>query len=93
MILQIYIAGGYLALILYALLLENNNFREYFSELIKLFLNKSHIKNVHPYSAMQTLSIFCLVLSWISFIGIIAVVYDFLKMKKQNKNKEIENYE
>ena len=66
--LELFIAGGYLAIIIYALLLDNNGFRDYmtaFAEtIIKIFNNKKY----QPYKIMQMFGVVLLICSCMGLI-------------------------
>lgn len=84
---ELYIAGGYLAIIIYALMLDNDGFREYMHDLCAIILKGSKIENMHPYSVMQSIGLIFLFGSWLSFVGIGLLIYDYLKMKNKTDKK------
>jgi len=71
--LEIYIAGGYLAILIYALLLNNDAFREYTEYIIKTL----KIKKLHPYSIMQLFGIILLSISWCGVILVGLLLLDY----------------
>ena len=75
--LELYIAGGYLALIIYSLLLDNNGFRDYVEALAASIIKLNKIKNTHPYSLIQMFGIILLIISWpgIIIIGLLLLDY------------------
>ena len=89
---EFYILGGYLALLLYAVLLDDvKPFLEYMTALAETFIKANHIKKTHPYSLLQSFGVFLLLTSWVGIIMLLGFVGDFLISKhknKKNKNKE-----
>lgn len=80
----IYFLGSYIAVIIYALLLDITDFREYMAEISDELMKLLNV-NGHSYTMLVTLSIFVVLFSWFSLVGIIMLFYDYIDMKIKNK--------
>ena len=76
------IAGGYLGIIIYGLLLENNGFCNYMSSFAETIIKIFNIEKIHPYTIMQMFGVVLLICSW---IGLIVFDYYFNYKNKQKK--------
>lgn len=92
--LEIYIGGGYLAIIIYALLLENNGFCDYMTAFAETIIKKFHIEKRHPYiimhmtyTIMQICGIVLLLCSWIGLVLLGLLVFDYY-FNYKNKQKK-----
>ena len=84
--LELFIAGGYLAIIIYALLLDNNGFRDYITAFAETIIKIFYIEKAHPYTIMQMFGIVLLLCSWIGLILLGLLVFDyFISYKKKIK--------
>ena len=66
--LELLIAGGYLAIIIYALFLDNNGFRDYMTAFAETIIKIFHIKKTHPYTIMQIFGVVLLLCSWVGLV-------------------------
>lgn len=83
---EFYILGSYLAILLYAVLLDDiKSFCEYMSALAETFIRVNHIKKMHPYSLLQSFGVFLLLTSWVGIIILLCFIGDFLISKYKNK--------
>ena len=80
---EIYILGSYLAVLIYAFLLQFDSFREYMELLIDSINNVT--KKVHPYSLMVAFSSILIITSWIGFLCMIAIICDYRDFIYKNK--------
>ena len=85
--LELFIAGGYLAIIIYALLLDNNGFRDYMSSFAETIIKIFNIKKIHPYTIMQMFGVVLLICSWIGLILLGLLVFDYY-FNYKNKQKK-----
>ncbi len=76
-ILSILLGGGYLAIILYALLLNNDGFRDYVTAFAETIIKMYKIKKMHPYSLMQIFGVILLLTSWLGIAIIILLLVDY----------------
>ena len=84
--LEIYIIGGYIAILLYALLIENSkDFREYMIQLMEVVIKTCKIKKTHAYTLISTFSVILLFTSWIGLLFLLFLIGDFLIAKYKNK--------
>lgn len=85
--LELFIAGGYLSIIIYALLLDYNSFRDYMTLFAETIIKIFHIEKTHPYTIIQTFGIVLLLCSWISLVllGLLLFDYYFNYKNKQKK--------
>lgn len=83
--LELIIAGGYLAIIIYALLLENNSFRDYMTAFAETIIKIFHIEKTHPYTIMQMFGVILLLCSWIGLILLGLLIFDYIKYKNKQK--------
>ena len=85
--LELIIAGGYLAIIIYALLLNNNGFCDYMSSFAETIIKIFNIRKIHPYTIMQMFGVVLLICSWIGLIllGLLLFDYYFNYKNKQKK--------
>ena len=85
--LELFIAGGYLAIIIYALLLDNNGFCNYMSSFAETIIKIFNIEKIHPYTIMQMFGVVLLICSWIGLIllGLLLFDYYFNYKNKQKK--------
>lgn len=77
--LQLYITGGYLAILIYSLLLDNNGFREYIESFAETVKKMCEIKKTHPYTLMQIFGVLLLLISWLGLIVIGILLFDYFK--------------
>lgn len=75
---SILLGGGYLAIILYALLLNNDDFREYVTAFAETIIKMYKIKKTHPYTIMQMFGVVLLLCSWIGLVLLGLLIYDYL---------------
>jgi hypothetical protein len=85
MALELLIAGGYLAIIIYALLLDNDSFRDYMTAFAETIIKIFHIKNTHPYTIMQMFGVVLLLCSWIGLLLLGLLIFDYIKYKNKQK--------
>jgi len=86
--LEIFIAGGYLALLLYAILVENVvDFREYMTQLMEVVIKTFKIKNMHPFTLIVNLGLLLLFTSWIGFVILLYLIIDFAILQYKNRKK------
>lgn len=86
---EVYILGGYLAVLLYGILLDNvKGFLEYMTELMNTVIKVYKIKKTHPYTLMSVLGMFLFTMSWFGVFGMLFLVYDFIDFKYKNKEKK-----
>ena len=83
--LELFIAGGYLAIIIYALLLDNNSFRDYMTTFVKTIIKIFHIEKTHPYTIMQMLGVILLLCSWVGLFLLGLLLFDYIKYKNKQK--------
>lgn len=83
--LELLIAGGYLAIIIYALLLDNDSFRDYMTAFAETIIKISHIKKTHPYTIMQMFGVVLLLCSWIGLLLLGLLIFDYIKYKNKQK--------
>lgn len=87
--LELFIAGGYLAIIIYALLLDNNGFCNYMSSFAETIIKIFNIEKIHPYTIMQMFGVVLLICSWIGLILLGLLVFDYYfnyrKLQKYTK--------
>ena len=87
--LELFIAGGYLAIIIYALLLENNGFCNYMSAFAETIIKIFNMGKTHPYTIMQMFGVVLLICSWIGLILLGLLVFDYYfnyrKLQKYTK--------
>ena len=84
--LSILLGGGYLAIILYALLLNNNGFREYITTFAETIIKMYKIKKMHPYLLMQIFGVILLLTSWLGIAIIILLLVDYYFNYKNKQN-------
>ena len=84
---ELFITGGYLAIIIYALLLDNNGFCNYMSTFAETIIKIFNIGKTHPYTIMQMFGVVLLICSWIGLIllGLLLFDYYFNYKNKQKK--------
>lgn len=75
--LELLIAGGYLAIIIYALLLDNDSFRDYMTAFAETIIKIFHIEKTHPYTIMQMFGVGLLICSWIGLILLGLLIFDY----------------
>lgn len=75
--LELLIAGGYLAIIIYALLLDNDSFRDYMTAFAETIIKIFHIEKTHPYTIMQMLGVVLLLCSWIGLVLLGLLIFDY----------------
>ena len=75
--LELFIAGGYLAIIIYGLILENNGFRDYMTAFAETIIKVFNIGKIHPYTIMQMFGVVLLICSWIGLIFLGLLVFDY----------------
>lgn len=85
--LELYIVGGYLAIIIYALLLDNNSFRDYMTAFAETIIKIFHIEKTHPYTIMQMFGVVLLICSWIGLVLLGLLVFDYY-FNYKNKQKK-----
>lgn len=85
MVLELLIAGGYLAIIIYALLLDNDSFRNYTTTFAETIIKIFHIKKTHPYTIMQMFGVVLLLCSWIGLLLLGLLIFDYIKYKNKQK--------
>ena len=85
MVLELLIAGGYLAIIIYALLLDNDSFRNYMTAFAETIIKIFHIKKTHPYTIMQMFGVVLLLCSWIGLLLLGLLIFDYIKYKNKQK--------
>ena len=85
--LELFMAGGYLGIIIYGLLLENNGFRNYMSAFAETIIKVFHIGKIHPYTIMQMFGVVLLICSWIGLILLGLLVFDYY-FNYKNKQKK-----
>lgn len=85
--LGLFIAGGYLAIIIYALLLDNNGFRDYMISFAETIIKIFNIGKTHPYTIMQMFGVVLLICSWIGLILLGLLVFDYY-FNYKNKQKK-----
>ena len=83
---ELYILGGYIAILLYGVLLDETGFRDYMTSLMEIIIKKFNIKKTHPYTLMFTLGTLFLLTSWVGLLCLLLLIGDFLIMKHKNKN-------
>jgi len=83
--LELLIAGGYLAIIIYALLLDNNGFRDYMTVFSETIIKIFHIEKTHPYTIMQMFGVVLLLCSWIGLVLLGLLIFDYIKHKNKQK--------
>lgn len=80
---EIYILGGYLAILIYTFLLDNSKkFLDYMTQLMEIVINIASIKKVHPYTLITVFGMFLLFSSWIGILCLLFLIVDFIKTKK-----------
>ena len=84
--LELLMAGGYLAIIIYALLLDNNSFRDYMTAFAETIIKIFHIEKTHPYTIMQMFGVILLLISWLGIflVGCLLIDY-FINYKNVKK--------
>ena len=75
--LELYIVGGYLAIIIYAALLDNNSFRDYMTTFAETIIKIFHIEKTHPYTIMQMFGVVLLLCSWIGLVLLGVLIFDY----------------
>ena len=85
--LELFIAGGYLAIIIYALLLNNNNFCDYMTAFAETIIKIFHIEKTHPYTIMQMFGVILLLCSWIGLVLLGLLIFDYY-FNYKNKQKK-----
>ena len=84
--LEFFIVGGYITILLYALLVENvKDFREYMIQLMDVVIKTCKIEKTHAYTLISTFGVILLFTSWIGFIILMLLIGDFLIAKYKNK--------
>lgn len=83
--LELFIAGGYLAIILYSILLDNNSFRDYMTTFTETIIKIFNIKKTHPYTIMQMFGVVLLLCSWIGLALLGLLIVDYFNYKNKNK--------
>ena len=84
---ELFITGGYLAIIIYALLLDNNGFCNYMSTFAETIIKIFNIEKTHPYTIMQLFGVVLLICSWIGLILLGLLVFDYY-FNYKNKQKK-----
>ena len=84
---ELFITGGYLAIIIYALLLDNNGFCNYMSTFAETIIKIFNIEKTHPYTIMQMFGVVLLICSWIGLILLGLLVFDYY-FNYKNKQKK-----
>lgn len=74
---QLLMAGGYLTIIIYALLLNNNSFRDYMTTFTETIIKLFHIEKTHPFTIMQMFGVVLLLCSWIGLVLLGLLVFDY----------------
>ncbi len=82
---ELFIAGGYLAIIIYALLLDNNSFRDYMTAFAETIIKIFHIEKAHPYTIMQIFGVVLLLCSWVGLVLLGLLLFDYIKYKNKQK--------
>lgn len=77
MVLELLIAGGYLSIIIYALLLDNDSFRDYITAFAETIIKIFHIEKTHPYTIMQMFGVVLLLCSWIGLVLLGLLIFDY----------------
>lgn len=85
--LELYIVGGYLTIIIYAVLLDYNGFRDYMITFAETIIKILHIEKAHPYTIMQMFGVVLLVSSWIGLIVLGLLLFDYY-FNYKNKQKK-----
>jgi len=83
--LELIIAGGYLAIIIYALLLDNHSFCDYLIIFAETIIKIFHIKKTHPYTIIQIFGVVLLLCSWIGLVLLGLLIFDYIKYKNKQK--------
>ena len=86
--LEIYVVGGYLAIFIYSLLLDNNGFRDYITSFAETISKLWHIEKPHPYTIMQMFGVVLLLCSWIGLVLLGVLVFDYYYFNYKNKEKK-----
>ncbi len=81
------ILGGYLGIIIYALLLENNGFSDYMTSFAETIIKIFNIGKNHPYTIMQMFGVVLLICSWMGLILLGLLVFDYY-FNYKNKQKK-----
>ena len=84
---QLLMTGGYLAIIIYALLLDNNSFRDYMTAFAETIIKIFHIEKTHPYTIMQMFGVILLLCSWVGLVLLGLLVFDYY-FNYKNKQKK-----
>ena len=85
--LELLVAGGYLAIIIYALLLDNNNFCDYMTSFAETIIKIFNIEKTHPYTIMQMFGVVLLLCSWIGLVLLGLLIFDYY-FNYKNKQKK-----
>lgn len=83
--LELFIIGGYLAIIIYASMLDNNGFRDYMTLFAETIIKIFHIEKTHPYTIMQMFGVVLLLCSWIGLVLLGLLIVDYIKHKNKQK--------
>ena len=76
-----------LVIIIYALLLDNNSFRDYMAAFAETIIKIFHIKKTHPYTIMQVFGVVLLLCSWIGLVLLGLLIFDYY-FNYKNKQKK-----
>lgn len=84
--LEFFIVGGYIAILVYALLVENvKDFREYMIQLMDTVIKTFKIEKTHSYTLISTLGVILLFTSWLGFICLLLLIGDYLYSRYKNR--------
>ena len=75
--LELFIAGGYLAIIIYALILDNDGFCNYMITFAETIIKSWHIEKPHPYTIMQMFGVVLLLCSWVGLVLLGLLIFDY----------------
>jgi len=85
--LETFIAGSYLVIIIYALLLNIDSFCDYMSIFAETIIKIFHIKKTHPYTIMQIFGVVLLLCSWVGLVLLGLIVFDYYFNYKNKQEK------
>lgn len=75
--LELFMAGSYLVIIIYTLLLNNNSFRDYMTAFAETIIKIFHIEKTHPYTIIQMFGVVLLLCSWIGLVLLGLLIFDY----------------
>lgn len=79
-----YIAGAYLTMVIFMLLLNIDSFRNYIADLIDVGKHLINMSDYHAYSLMSTMTMLLGLLSWVGIGILLYLIIDFFEWVENN---------